>query len=193
MAGPPNANEIKSQLATLLMPVIGTAGTKKTKIIDSLEFAFKEGEDPTNLRSDLDEYVLFEGEGTQQRVNCLMISEAGFTQSPSYPDDTRMRTRPRGRLIITRGFHLTFFYQMGEGSENEASSIVEVVRVTLNQNPKLGFAEVVDYKAGPAQFIEGHDGLQMPTPRFYPEAFGMVLCHVGDGLLTVRVIEPQET
>lgn len=189
---PPDANAIKAQLKTLLDPVIGTAATKKTKIIASLEFAFKEGDDPTNLRSELDPVTLFEGEGVVDRVNCLMISEAGFTQSPSYPDDTRMRTRPRGRLIITRRFRLTQFYQMGEGSENEASSIIEIARVTLNQNPKLGFAVVtVDQHDGPGAFIDGHDGLQMSD--FVPEAFGMTLVHVGDNLLTVRVIEPQET
>lgn len=191
MAGPPNANEIKSQLATLLTPIIGTAGTKKTKIIDNLQFAFKEGEDPSNLRSLMDEYVLFEGEGTQFRVNCLMISEAGFGQSPPPRDSTLLLTQSRGKKIITRRFRLTLFYQMGDGSENRASDIMELTRVTLNRNPKLGFAVVDDYNAGPAQFIEGHNGLQVGN--FIPEAFGMVLVHVGEGLLEVRVIEPQET
>jgi hypothetical protein len=45
-------------------------------------------------------------------------------------------------------------------------------------------------KAGPAEFIEGHDKVQMPS--FAPDAFGMVLVHVAEMLLTVRLIEPLE-
>lgn len=187
---PPTANEIKSQLAVLLTPVIGTAATKKTKIIDTMDDGFVIGNDPTRLKSDLDEVVLFEGEGIKQRINCLMITEAGFGQSPPPDDDTLLLTQARGKKIITRRFRLTFFYEVGELSENEASSIIEVSRVALNQNPKLGFATIVDYIAGPAMFIEGHDGLQMQS--FLPESFGVPKAHVGDCLLSVRVIEPQE-
>lgn len=187
---PPTANEIKSQLATLLTPVIGTAATKKTKIIDTMEFPFGSPKDPTALRSPLDTRVLVEGEGTSDRINCLMITEAGFGQSPPPQDSTLLLTQARGKKIITRRFRLTFFYEVGEESEDEASDIIEASRVALNRNPKLGFAIVVDYKAGPAQFIEGHDGLQMQS--FLPESFGVPMSHVGDCLLSVRVIEPQE-
>lgn len=187
---PPTTNEIKAQLGTLLTPVIGTAATKKTKIIDTMQYPFGTGKDPTALRSDLDTQVLFEGEGVKQRINCLMITEAGFAQSPPPDDDTLLLTQARGKKIITRRFRLTFFYETGELSENAASDIIEAVRVALNRNPKLGFAVVVNYIAGPAQFIEGHDGLQLQS--FLPEAFGGPMAHVGDCLLTVRVIEPQE-
>lgn len=193
---PPTANEVKSQLKGLLEPIIGTAATRKTKIVDNLYFAPSEGADPTPIRSELDEYTLFEGEGTQQRINCLIISEAGFGQSPPPKDSTLLLTQARGKKIITRRFRLTFFYQMSlvdEGetpSENAASEIIELVRVKLNQTPKLGFAAIVDYEAGPAQFIEGHDGLQMPD--LIPFPFQQVDAHVGECLLSVRLIEPQE-
>ena len=197
MAGPPTANEIKSQLATLLTPVIGTAGTKKTKIIDTMQYPFGRGGDPTALRSDLDEVVLLEGEGTKYRVNCLMITEAGFGQSPPPKDSTLMLTQARGKKIITRRFRLTFFYEVGndpdEDSESEASAIIEVTRVHLNRNPKLGFETIVNYEAGPAQFVEGHDGLQMPDflPE-QPQPMGSTMAHVGYCFLNVRVMEPQE-
>ncbi len=190
MAGPPDANEIKAQLGALLLPAIGTVATKKTKIIDTMQYPFGRGSDPTALRSELDEVVLEEGEGVKQRINCLMITEAGFSQSPPPHDATLLLTQARGKKIVTRRFRLTFFYEVSEASENEASDIIEVSRVTLNQNPKLGFQVVVDYKAGPAQFIEGHDGLQMQD--FLPEAFGQAMAHVGVCNLAVRVIEPQE-
>lgn len=200
MAGPPNANEIKLQLATLLTPVIGTAATFKTKIIDTMQFPFGPagGKDPTALRSDLDEVVLFEGEGVKQRINCLMITEAGFTQSLPPKDSTLLLTQARGRKTITRRFRLTFFYEVSdsadEDSESEASAIIEASRVALNRNPKLGFATTitvgVDYHDGPAKFIEGHDGLQMTD--FLPESFGAPMAHVGYCNLSVRMFEPQE-
>jgi hypothetical protein len=188
---PPTANEIKTQLATLLTPVIATSGTKKAKIIDQLAFAFRadSGEDPSNLRSDLDT-VSIEGGGTIQRINCLMISEESFSQTPPPEDTVRSLTQARGRNRITRRFRLTYFYQMGEGSENVASTNVELIRTTINSAPKLGFATVVNMKAGPAEFIEGHDKVQMPS--FAPDAFGMVLVHVAEMLLAVRLIEPLE-
>jgi hypothetical protein len=188
---PPNANEIKSQLGVLLTPAIGTAGTKKTKIIDTMQFPFGVGKDPTALRSSLDEVVLVEGEGVKQRINCLMITEAGMGQSPPPTDSTRLLTEARGYKVITRRFRLTFFYEVDdEGSENRASDIVEVARVKLNDNPKLGFAATADYVAGPAMFIDGHDGLQMGD--LLPEEFGMAMAHVGYCTLAVRVREPQE-
>lgn len=194
MAGPPTANDIKSQLGTLLTPVIGTAGTFKTKIIDTMQFPFSagEGKDPTALRSPLDEVVLFEGEGVKQRINCLMITEAGMTQSPPPKDSTLLLTQARGKKTITRRFRLTFFYEVGdsEDSEGQASAIVEASRVHLNRNPKLGFATIDNYEAGPAQFVEGHDGLQMSD--FLPEEFGMAMAHVGYCSLSVRTFEPQE-
>lgn len=196
MAGPPTANEIKTQLGVLLTAAIGTAATKKTKIIDTMQYPFgvNKGNDPTALRSDLDEIVLLEGEGTKFRINCLMITEAGFGQSPPPKDSTLMLTQARGRKTITRRFRLTFFYEVStdpdEDSESEASEIIEIARKHLNRNPKLGFANVVDYKAGPAEYIEGHDGLQMQD--FLPESFGTPMAHVGYCLLNVRVMEPQE-
>lgn len=194
MPGPPDANEIKAQLGVLMTAAIGTAATKKTKIIDTMQFPFVPvgGKDPTALRSELDEVVLFEGEGVKQRINCLMITEAGFGQSPPPQDSTLLLTQARGRKTITRRFRLTFFYEVSDqpGSEDDASAIIEVARVTLNQNPKLGFAAVVDYEAGPAQFVEGHDGLQMTD--FLPESFGTPMAHVGYCNLSVRVFEPQE-
>lgn len=192
----PTANEIKAQLAALMTPVIGTAGTFKTKIIDTMQFPFGPvgGKDPTALRSELDEVVLFEGEGVKQRINCLMITEAGFTQSPPPHDSTLLLTQARGKKTITRRFRLTFFYEVSdqpdEDSESEASTIIEASRVHLNRNPKLGFAEIVNMIAGPAQFVDGHDGLQMGD--FLPEAFGTAMAHVGYCNLSVRTFEPQE-
>lgn len=191
---PPTANEIRAQLKTLLTPVIATSTTKRAKIIEYLAWAFREGsgEDPTNLRSELDQVALLEGSGVIDRVNCLMISDAGFTQVfvPAKPDSTRRLLMPRGKVIITRKFRMTYFYQFGEESEITFSDNVEVVRTTVNEAPKLGFADVVDYKAGPAQFIEGHSGLQMPA--MLPDAFGETLVHVALGDLEVTVIEPLE-
>lgn len=192
----PTANETKSQLATLLTPVIGTAGTFKTKIIDTMRFPFVPvgGKDPTGLRSELDEVVLFEGEGVKYRINCLMITEAGFTQSPPPHDSTLLLTQARGKKVITRRFRLTFFYEVSdqpdEDSESEASTIIEASRVHLNRNPKLGFASQSGMTAGPAQFVDGHDGLQMGD--FLPEAFGTAMAHVGYCNLSVRMFEPQE-
>lgn len=188
---PPTANETKAQLATLLTPVIGTAGTYKTKIIDTMQFPFGVGKDPTALRSPLDEVILVEGEGVTERINCLMITEAGFNQSPPPRDSTLLLTESRGKKVITRRFRLTFFYGVSddEDSEGAASAIIEASRVHLNNNPKLGFAVIVNYEAGPAQFVEGHDGLQMTD--FLPEEFGMAMAHVGYCNLSVRMFEPQ--
>jgi hypothetical protein len=189
----PTANEIKTQLATLLTSAIGTAGTKKTKIIDTMQFPFGTGNDPTALRSELDSVVLVEDEGVKQRINCLMITEAGMGQSSPQADSTRMLTEGRGRKTITRRFRLTFFYEVDdEGSENRASDIIEASRVKLNDNPKLGFATTVNYVAGPAMFIEGHNGLQIPLGHFLPEEYGMATAHTGYGHLDVRVSEPQQ-
>lgn len=189
----PTANEIKAQIKTLLDPIIGTAPTKKVKIIDYLALAFKpgEGEDPTVLRSELDTTTLESGE-TAKRVNCLMISEEAFSQSPPPKDSVRTLTEPRGKNVITRRFRLTYFYQFGASSENTFSTNNELIRTTLNANPKLGFAVVAaSGKAGPGAFIEGHDGLQAPLIAL--DAFGDVIVHVAENLLTVRVVEPLGT
>lgn len=188
MAGP-TANEIKTQLKDLLTPVIGTSLTKKAKIIDYLALAFKpgEGEDPTILRSELDPVSLLGG-GSMDRVNCLMISEEAFTQNPP-PDDSVGISRPRGKNLITRRFRLTYFYQFGQASENIFSTNVEVIRTTVNANPKLGFALVLAGGGdGPGKFIDSHDKIQ--SPSMYPDAFGDVIVHIADMFLTVRVIEP---
>lgn len=189
MALPPTANEIKAQIKALLDPVIATSLTKKAKIIDYLAFAFKpnEGEDITVLRSTLDPVTLASGQ-TTNRVNCLMISEEGFTQAPPQSDDTRRITSPRGRNLITRRFRLTYFYQFGQTSENTFSTNVELIRTTLNANPKLGFGTVTAGLAGQGAYVHDHDGLQMPSME--PDEFGDTIVHVAFGVLTVRVIDP---
>lgn len=189
MALAPTANEIKTQIKTLLTPVIGTSGTKKVKIFDYMALAFKseEGTEVAILRSSLDSATL-SGGTTIQRVNCLMISEANFSQAkvPVKPDSTLLLTQPRGRNTITRQFRLTYWYQFGQDSENTFSTNVELIRTTINDAPKLGF-EVADIgPSGQGEYIT-HDGLQMQSME--PDNFGTVVVHVGFGLLTVRLIE----
>jgi hypothetical protein len=187
----PTANEIKTQIKTLLTPVIATSGTRKVKIFDYMALAFKppEGEDPTILRSPLDTATL-QGGGTVNRVNCLMISEAGFTQAkvPQKEDYTRLITQPRGKNIIMRQLFLTYFYQFGTASENVFSGNVELVRVTINRVPKLGF-EVMGNPTDSGEWIEGHDLLQVPNGAMYVDFFGTTALHVAEGSLTVRLIE----
>lgn len=185
----PTANEIKTQIKDLLTPVIGTLATKKVKIFDYMALAFKpaEGEDPTILRSDTDTVTLADL-STVQRVNCLMISEEAFNQAPPLVEATRVITTARGKNVITRRFRLTYFYQFGAASENTFSTNIEAIRTTINSNPKLGFEVVTGGIAGKGAFIEGHDRLQ--APLLSPDAFGDVIVHVADMLLTVRVIEP---
>lgn len=181
----PTANQIKTQLKTLLMPIIGTSGTKKTKIFDYLALAFKSesGEEVAILRSSMDS-ARTSGGSTVQRVNCLMISEASFGQAkvPAKEDSTRLIITPRGKNIISRQFRLTYFYQFGDSSENVFSANVELIRSTLNDYPKLGFTV-----PGTGEWVEGHDELQMQAME--PDNFGTVVVHVGFGLLTVRLIE----
>lgn len=189
MAVAPTANEIKSQIKTLLTPIIGTALTKKVKIFDYMALAFKseEGTEVAILRSPLDVAIL-SGGGTVNRVNCLMISEQSLGQliEPAKRDSTLLLTQPRGKNTITRQFRLTYFYQFGESSENTFSTNVELIRATLNDAPKLGF-EVADIgPAGQGEYVT-HDGLQMQSME--PDNFGTVVVHVGFGLLTVRLIE----
>jgi hypothetical protein len=191
VASPPTANQIKTQLIALFTPVIGTSGTKKAKILDYLPLAYllPEGEDPTVLRSSLDIATLVGG-STEQRVNCLMITELGFDQSPAQQDATRMITTPRGQNIITRRFGLAYVYQFGNGSEAVFSTNVEVMRTTLNDNPKLGFAVTAAGIAGQGAFIKDHGGLQ--TPTMLPTPLSGVICHSAEATLAVRVIEPLE-
>jgi hypothetical protein len=181
----PTANQIKTQLKTLLTPVIGTAQTKKTKIFDYLALAFKseEGTEVAILRSSMDPATTSAGK-TIERVNCLMISEESFGQAkvPAKEDFTRLIIQPRGKNIISRRFRLTYFYQFGDSSENTFSTNVELIRTTLNDAPKLGFTV-----PGVGEWIEGHDLLQVPTME--PDNFGTTVVHVGFGLLTVRLIE----
>jgi len=200
MSGP-TANEIKTQLKTLLTPVIGTGGTYKTLILDYMAMAFTTGEpeDATVIQSSLDTATT-QGGDTVKRINCLMITEDGFGQAPAQKDSTRLETRPRGKNIVTRKFLLTSIYQFGKVgqndpnvtvSENVHSAINEAIRTELNKNPKLGFAVVgVNGVAGPGAFIEGHDGLQNPRP--YLDGFGGTACHVSVMPLTVRVNEALE-
>lgn len=200
-ASGPTANEIKTQIKTLLTPFIGTSLTFKTLIFDYMAIAFKpeEQEDPTVLQSPLDTALTAGGE-TIKRVNCVMITEDGFGQAPAQKDSTRLETRARGKNVITRKFLISSFYQFGKvalndpntvASENLHSSINEAIRTTLNGNPKLGFAPVAgDHTAGPGAWIEGHDGLQNPQP--YIDAFGSSIVHVSIMPLTIRVIEALE-
>ena len=98
VASAPTANELTAQLVTLFTPVIGTALTKKAKILDYLPLAFlvADHEDTTALRSALDTQTLTNG--TKQRVNCLLVSASpGFSQAPPQRDSTRLITDPRGR------------------------------------------------------------------------------------------------
>lgn len=185
----PTANEIKTQIKTLLTPVIGTSGTRKVKIFDYLALAFKSesGEEAAILRSSLDSATL-SGGSTIQRVNCLMISEESFVQTllPAKRDSTLLITVPRGKAQIDRRFRLTYFYQFGEGSENQFSSNVELIRTTINDAPKLGFDVADTGPAGTGEFVS-HEGLQMQAME--PDNFGTVVAHVGFGLLTVRINE----
>ena len=189
---PPTANEIKTQLVALFTPVIGTSGTKKTKILDYLPLAFlvPEHEDISALRSLLDTVTLASG-GTDKRVNCLLIVEDGFSQSPPQQDSTRTITSPRGRNLITRRFRLWYLLQFGEGSEATNSTNVEVMRTTLNSNPKLGFATAAaSGKADKGEYVRDHGGLQVVT--MLPVSFSGTICHVTEATLDVRVIEPLE-
>lgn len=191
---PPTPNEIRAQIKALLEPVIATAATRKAKIIEYLAWAFKEGsgEDPTNLRSELDPTPMLEGAGVIDRVNCLMLSDGAFGQVlPPPPTDPR-ETRPRGKNALTRRVRFAYFYQFGEGSELVFSDNVEVIRTTVNDNPKLGFTVLIGQNAGPAQFIKGHKGLQPPVDPLL-EAYGDALCHVMLMNLEIELIEPLET
>lgn len=191
MASPPTANEIKTQLIALLTPVIGTALTKKAKLLDYLPLAYMvaEGEDPTVLKSPLDVATLASGQ-TDSRVNCLMITELTFEQGPAQQDSTRRITEQRGKNVITRRFGLAYVYQFGAGSEAVFSTNVELIRTTLNANPKLGFATIAALGAvGQGALIESHSGLQMATPMT-PIPCSGIICHSGEGVLTVKVIEP---
>lgn len=189
MSVAPTANDIKTQIKTLLTPIIGTALTKKVKIFDYMALAFKSetGEEIAILRSPLDTATL-SGGGSINRVNCLMISEESFAQvvEPEKRDSTLLLTQPRGRVTITRRFRLTYWYQFGQDSENTFSTNIELIRTTLNDSPKLGFAVADTGPAGQGEYVV-HDGLQMQAME--PDNFGNVVVHVGLGLLTVRLIE----
>jgi hypothetical protein len=185
VATAPTANEIKSQLKTLLDPVIGTALTKKAKIFDYMAMAFKPGEleDPTVLRSALDPIA----QHPSGRVNCLMLTERGFTQPPQPRETGRTNQAPRPSRVVVRQIGFTYFYQYGgNATELTFSTNVELIRSTVSNSPHLGFAMVDGAgRAGQGAFIEGHDELQMPL--MIPDAFGDVICHVADGTLTVWV------
>lgn len=186
----PTANEIKTQLKALLDPVIGTALTKKVLIFDYMALGFKseEGTEVAILRSPLDDATVTGG-ATIKRVNCLMISEESFAQTITPPkrDATLLLTQPRGKVEIARRFRLTYFYQFGANSENTFSTNIELIRTTINDAPKLGFAVADSGPADKGEFVS-HDGLQMQSME--PDNFGTVMVHVGFGLLTVRLIEP---
>lgn len=180
----PTATELKAQLKTLLTPIIGTSGTAKAKLFDYMALGFKSGEqeDTAILRSSLDPATTTGGAAIN-RVNCLMISEESFTQGPAQRDPTRMIATPAGKNVVTRVLRLTYFYQFGATSEVTFSANVELIRKALNAAPKLGLDPLEQGK-----FIESHSGLQMRSMA--PDAFGSTLVHVGDGILTVKVIEP---
>lgn len=180
MATAPTANEIKSQLKTLLTPVLTP---KKATIFDYMAMAFKPGEleDPTVLRSSLDPIA----QHPSGRVNCLMLTERGFTQPAEPRDSTRSISAPRPSRVVVRQIGFTYFYQFGQGSETVFSTNVEAIRATVSAAPHLGFPMVTAGLAGQGAFIEGHDELQMPL--MIPDAFGDVIVHVADGTLTVWV------
>lgn len=188
MAAPPTANEIKSQLKTLLTTPIATG--KKAKILEYLPLAYLvvEGEEPTILRSELDPITTAGGERIN-RVNCLMITEQGWTQAPPQQDATRGIEVPRGRNVITRTFLFAYVYQFGEDSEETFSTNLELMRTTINDNPKLGFATVATGgTAGQGAYVLDHAGLQMPV--MLPAPFSGTICHSAEGSLVVRVVEP---
>ena len=190
MASAPTANQLKTQLIALLTPVIGTSGTKKTKILDYLPLAYlvRETEDATVLKSPLDTTTLVGG-STTQRINCLMITELGFSQEPPQRDGSRYVDTAGGRNNIERRFGFAYVYQFGAGSEVVFSTNVELIRVTLNDNPKLGFSLTSTAgTAGQGQYIRNHDGLQMQT--MLPDHFSGIICHSAEAVLTVRVMEP---
>jgi hypothetical protein len=189
MASPPTANEIKAQIKTLMTPVIGTSQTKKAQILDYLPEAFlvQDHEDTTALQSPLD-VIILTGGGTDTRINCLLISEIALAQAPPQRDGTRHVSEARGRNIITRRFALIYLYGFGNGSESTFSTNVELIRTTLNDNPKLGFPVVTGNLAGKGEYVEGHDGWQVPS--MLPAPFPGKIAHVADGILTVRIIEP---
>lgn len=183
MASAPTCNEIKSQLKTLLTPVIATSLTKKAVIFDYMAMAFKPGEleDPTVLRSSLDPIP----QHPSGRVNCLMLTERGFTQPSQQRETGRTDNAPRPSRVVVRQIGFTYFYQFGQGSETVFSTNVEAIRNTVSNSPHLGFAMVTNGLAGQGAYIEGHDELQMPL--MIPDAFGDVIVHVADGTLTVWV------
>ena len=187
MAAPPTANEIKTQILALLATPLATG--KKAKLLDYLPLAYlvAEGEDPTVLKSPLDVVTLASG-GTDKRINCLMVTELGIAQQPPQQDGTRFETRPRGQNLITRRFGLAYVYQFGAGSEAVFSTNVEVIRTTLNANPKLGFAATTSNVAGQGAYIRDHNGLQVTS--MLPIPCAGILCHSAEGLLNVRVMEP---
>lgn len=191
MASPPTGNQIVTQLNTLLTPVIATSGTKKAKIIEEFPLAFlvAESEDATALESPLDTTTTAGG-ASVKRINCLMIVEAGLTQEPPQSDATQGIMTPRGRNLITRRIAMVYLYQFGEGSQTKFSTNVEVIRATLNSNPKLGFPAVTNGIAGQGAFIHNHGGLQMPV--MLPGQFAGRIAHVAEGYLDVRVLEALE-
>jgi hypothetical protein len=189
VAAPPTANDITAQIKALFTPIIGTALTKKAKILDYLPLAFlvADHEDTTALQSPLDVQTLTSG--TKRRINCLLISASpGFSQAPPQRDATRLITDPRGRNIVTRRLAVIYLLEFGEGSEAIFNTNVELIRTTLNDHPKLGFATMTAGLAGKGAYIEGHDGWQVPSAL--PQPFPGTIVHVADGTLTVRVMEP---
>lgn len=193
----PTANEIKAQIKTLLTPVIGTSETYKALLFDYSPLAFKpeQPEDITVLRSSLDTATAQDGEQIK-RVNCVIITEDGFSQELPFKDATRTETQPKGKVIITRPLLLISIYQFGKVAQNDPnttesekvhSTINETMRRTINSSPKLGFAVLgAGGIAGPGAHVT-HEGLQNPKP--YIESFAGVDCHVSVMPLTVKVIE----
>lgn len=193
----PTANEIKAQIKTLLTPVIGTSGTYKSVLFDysPLSFDPQKPQDPTVLQSPIDTATLSSGEQIK-RVNCVIITEDGFDQVLTWKDSTLSETRPKGKVVITRKILLTSIYQFGDVALNDPnttesekihSAINEVMRQTINNNPRLGFAVLgTGGIAGPGAHVT-HEGLQNPEPFW--DSFGGVVCHVSVIPLTVKVIE----
>lgn len=150
--------------------------------------SFDNGENIDALRSDLDKYTdTIEGQTVQiGRVNCWLIEEDTFSQTPVPSTDKRgifSPNEPRGKSNATRTFRIFFFYQYGGGGAPFVRKVVERAIDVFNDLPKLGFSPEM------AKFIEGqHSGLQVPL--ITEGDFKGVICYVRGCRLTVKTFQP---
>lgn len=202
MPSVPTDYEVRARLKTILESLVIPAPTEldptatettKAVVFDSWVESFDEGENIDALRSALDTYDEVPDPDTpdvtiqRERVNAWMMTEGAFAQSKNPKKDSRgmVVAGAGGKNIITRTYRLFYFYQFGGDGARRVSLVIEAARVAFNNLPKLGFATEI------AEFVDGHDGLQMP---FEDEGdFKGVIAYVRGGMLTVRFIEPLET